>query len=35
MRFLKEAGVSAVFGPGTQITDAASTVLGILRQRHA
>jgi len=33
--FLKEAGVSAVFGPGTQITDAASTVLSILRQRHA
>jgi methylmalonyl-CoA mutase len=33
--FLEEAGVAAVFGPGTHIPDAASRVLGILRQRQS
>ena len=28
-------GVVAIFGPGTNIPDAAATVLGLLRQRHA
>ncbi len=32
---LRQAGVVAIFGPGTNIPDAASTVLGLLRQRHA
>ncbi|MEO6318732.1 MAG: methylmalonyl-CoA mutase [Acidimicrobiales bacterium] len=31
---LKAAGVVAIFGPGTNIPDAATTVLGLLRQRH-
>jgi methylmalonyl-CoA mutase len=33
--FLKAAGVSAIFGPGTNIPEAAATVLDLLRQRHA
>jgi methylmalonyl-CoA mutase len=31
---LHEAGVVAIFGPGTNIPEAAATVLGLLRQRH-
>ena len=31
---LRDAGVVAIFGPGTNIPDAAATVLGLLRQRH-
>jgi len=31
--FLKESGVSAVFGPGTPIPEAASQVLEVLRER--
>ncbi len=30
---LKAAGVSAVFGPGTNITEAASEVIGLIRRR--
>ncbi|MFL6205782.1 MAG: methylmalonyl-CoA mutase [Acidimicrobiales bacterium] len=30
---LRAAGVVAIFGPGTNIPDAAATVLGLLRQR--
>ena len=30
---LKSAGVSAVFGPGTNITEAASKVIGLIQQR--
>jgi methylmalonyl-CoA mutase len=33
--FLREAGVAAIFGPGTHIPAAASSVLAILRQGHA
>ena len=33
--FLKDAGVSAVFGPGTPIPEAASEVLRVLRGRSA
>jgi len=32
---LEAAGVVAVFGPGTNIPDAARTVLGLLRERRA
>jgi methylmalonyl-CoA mutase len=32
---LRAAGVVAIFGPGTNIPDAAATVLGLLRKRHA
>jgi methylmalonyl-CoA mutase len=32
---LRDAGVVAIFGPGTNIPDAAATVLDLLRQRHA
>ena len=32
---LRDAGVVAIFGPGTNIPDAAATVLELLRQRHA
>ena len=31
---LKAAGVSAVFGPGTNIPAAAGEVLGLIRQRR-
>ncbi len=31
---LKAAGVVAIFGPGTNIPEAATTVLDLLRQRH-
>jgi methylmalonyl-CoA mutase len=34
-QMLRDAGVVAIFGPGTNIPDAASTVLELLRQRHA
>jgi methylmalonyl-CoA mutase len=34
-QMLKDAGVVAIFGPGTNIPDAAATVLDLLRQRHA
>ena len=33
--FLRDAGVAAIFGPGTHIPEAAAQVLTILRQRHA
>ena len=33
--FLKEAGVSAIFGPGTNIPEAAREILGLIRQRRA
>ena len=33
--FLHEAGVAAVFGPGTNIPKAASEILGLLRRRNA
>src|SRR5712692_8807068 len=33
--FLHDAGVAAVFGPGTNVPAAASEVLGLLRRRHA
>ncbi len=32
--FLHDAGVAAVFGPGTNVPAAASEVLGLLRRRH-
>ena len=32
--FLHDAGVAAVFGPGTNIPKAASEILTILRRRH-
>ena len=31
--FLKEAGVAAIFGPGTNIPDAARDVLNLVRAR--
>ncbi len=33
--FLHDAGVAAVFGPGTNIPVAASEILTLLRRRHA
>ncbi len=33
--FLHDAGVAAVFGPGTNVPAAASEVLGLLHRRHA
>jgi methylmalonyl-CoA mutase len=33
--FLRDAGVAAVFGPGTNIPAAASEVLGLLRRRRS
>jgi methylmalonyl-CoA mutase len=33
-QMLRDAGVVAIFGPGTNIPDAAATVLDLLRQRH-
>jgi methylmalonyl-CoA mutase len=33
--FLKSAGVSAIFGPGTNIPDAARDILGLIRQARA
>jgi methylmalonyl-CoA mutase len=32
--FLRDAGVAAVFGPGTNIPDAAAKVLALLRSRR-
>jgi methylmalonyl-CoA mutase len=32
--FLKKAGVAAIFGPGTNIPDAARDVLNLIRARH-
>jgi methylmalonyl-CoA mutase len=32
--FLREAGVSAIFGPGTNIPDAARDILGLIRQNR-
>jgi methylmalonyl-CoA mutase len=32
--FLKEAGVAAVYGPGTHIPSAAAEILGLLRRRQ-
>ncbi|MCB1354564.1 MAG: methylmalonyl-CoA mutase [Rhodobacteraceae bacterium] len=33
--FLRNAGVSAIFGPGTNIPDAARDILGLIRQARA
>ena len=33
--FLKAAGVAAIFGPGTNIPDAARDILGLIRTAHA
>jgi methylmalonyl-CoA mutase len=33
--FLKAAGVSAIFGPGTNIPEAAREILGLIRQHRA
>ncbi len=33
--FLHDAGVAAIFGPGTNIPDAASEILGLVRRRNA
>ena len=30
---LAEAGVNAIFGPGTNITDAARRIIGLIEQR--
>ena len=30
---LEKSGVSAIFGPGTNITDAARRVIGLMEQR--
>src|SRR5262249_26884996 len=32
--YLKKAGVAAIFGPGTNIPDAARDVLNLIRKRH-
>jgi methylmalonyl-CoA mutase len=32
--FLKRAGVAAIFGPGTNIPDAARDVLKLIRAQH-
>ena len=32
--FLKAAGVAAIFGPGTNIPEAAREILGLIRARH-
>ena len=32
--FLREAGVAAIFGPGTNIQDAANEILGLLTERR-
>jgi methylmalonyl-CoA mutase len=32
--FLKRAGVAAIFGPGTNIPEAARQVLTLIRARH-
>ena len=32
-KLLDQAGVDAIFGPGTNITDAARRVLGLIEQR--
>ena len=32
-KILEKAGVDAIFGPGTNITDAARRVLGLIEQR--
>jgi len=33
--FLREAGAAAIFGPGTNIPQAASEVLALVRRRPA
>ena len=33
--FLKKAGVKAIFGPGTNIPEAAKNILGLIRQARA
>jgi methylmalonyl-CoA mutase len=33
-QFLKEAGVSAVYGPGTNIPAAATEILSLIRQHR-
>ena len=33
--FLQEAGVAAIFGPGTNIPDAAEDILRLIRQARA
>ncbi len=35
MTFLEKAGVAAIFGPGTNIPDAARKVLKLIRARKA
>ena len=32
--FLKQAGVGAIFGPGTNIPAAAAEILGLIRKRR-
>jgi methylmalonyl-CoA mutase cobalamin-binding domain/chain len=32
--FLKNAGVAAIFGPGTNIPKAAAEILGLIRRRQ-
>ena len=33
--FLKDRGVKAIFGPGTNIPDAASDILRLIREARA
>jgi methylmalonyl-CoA mutase len=33
--FLKDAGVAAIFGPGTNIPEAARDILGLIRKAKA
>jgi methylmalonyl-CoA mutase len=33
-QFLRDAGVSGIYGPGTNIPEAAAEILGLLRSKH-